>query len=121
MSAVTTPAFDLDSLVRAIERRDAAAQASAYAPDAVLTTIDATTGPSRPAVLRGREAIGAALADVCSRDMTHEVVFSVQSRDRAALAVACRYADGTRVHCAAMLELRDGLIAGQTTTQAWDV
>ena len=120
MSTATTPAFDLDGLCRAIEARDAAAQAAAYAPGAVLTTIDATTGPSAPSVLRGRDAIRAMLGEVCARDMTHEVVFSVGSGDRAALAVACRYADGMRVHCSATLELRDGLIAAQTTTQAWD-
>ena len=120
MSTLTSPSFDLDALARAIEGRDAAGQAGLYAPDAVLTTIDATTGPSNPTVLRGREAIGAALAEVCARDMTHEVVFSVESGDRAAIGVACRYADGLRVHCMAALELRDGLIAAQTTTQAWD-
>ena len=120
MSTLITPAFDLDALCRSIEARDAAGQAAAYAADAVLTTIDATTGPSAPSVLRGRDAIGALLGEVCARDMTHEVVFSVHSGDRAAIAVACRYADGTRVHCSATLELRDGLIAAQTTTQAWD-
>ena len=77
MSATTTPAFDLDGALPArSRRRDAAGQAALYAPDAVLTTIDATTGPSDPAVLRGRDAIGAMLDEVCARDMTHEVVFA---------------------------------------------
>ena len=120
MSATTTPLFDLDGLARAIEARDATGQAALYAPDAVLTTIDATTGPSNPSVLRGREAIGASLDDVCSRDMTHEVLFAVRSGDKAAISVGCRYADGTRVHCMATLTLRDGRIAEQTTVQAWD-
>ena len=120
MSATTTPLFDIQELARAIERRDADGQAELYAPDAVLTTIDATTGPSHPAVLRGREAIGASLADVCSRDMTHEVRFAVQSGERAAISVGCRYADGVRVHCMATCQLRDGRIAEQTTVQAWD-
>jgi hypothetical protein len=44
----------------------------------------------------------------------------VQAGDRAAIAVGCRYADGVRVHCMATLALRDGLIAEQTTVQAWD-
>ena len=120
MSVTTTPLFDLDGLARAIEARDAAGQAALYAPDALLTTIDATTGPSNPSVLRGREAIGGSLDDVCSRDMTHEVRFAVQSGDKAAISVGCRYADGMRVHCMATLKLRDGLIAEQTTVQAWD-
>jgi len=118
--SVTTPAFDLAALARAIEARDAAGQAALYAPGAVLTTIDATTGPSDPSVLRGREAIGAMLDEVCSRDMTHEVRFQLQAGDRAAIAVGCRYADGVRVHCMATFALRDGLIAEQTTVQAWD-
>ena len=120
MSATTTPLFDLDGLARAIEARDAAGQAAYYAPDAVLTAIDATTGPSNPSVLRGREAIGASLDDVCSRDMTHEVRFAVQSGDKGAISVGCRYADGLRVHCMATFQVRDGLIAEQTTVQAWD-
>ena len=120
MSATTTPLFEIQELARAIERRDAAGQAELYAPDAVLTTIDATTGPSNPAVLRGREAPIASLADVCSRDLTHEVRFAVQSGERAAISVECRYADGVRVHCMATFQLRDGVIAEQTTVQAWD-
>jgi hypothetical protein len=33
---------------------------------------------------------------------------------------ACRYPDGTRVLCLAMLDLRDGLIVRQTAVQEWD-
>jgi hypothetical protein len=38
----------------------------------------------------------------------------------AAFTEACRYADGTNVLCAAVLELRDGQIARQVGVQAWD-
>ena len=40
--------------------------------------------------------------------------------DTAAFAQACRYPDGTRVLCLAMLDLRDGLIVRQTAVQEWD-
>jgi ketosteroid isomerase-like protein len=120
MSTIVTDAPGLADLARAIEARDAAAQKALYADDAVLTTIDAEHGPSNPDVARGKDAIGAQLADVCSRDMTHEVAFFVHGGDRAAIAVNCRYPDGTRVVCQATLTLRDGKIAEQVTLQAWD-
>jgi hypothetical protein len=34
--------------------------------------------------------------------------------------VRSTYPDGTRVFCAAMLELADGKISSQTIVQAWD-
>ena len=116
----TTTAPALADLPRAIRERDAGAQAALYADDAVLTTIDAEHGPSNPLVLRGRAAIAEALADVCARDMTHDVTFFVHDAELASVGVACRYADGLRVHCLATMRLRDGLIAEQTTVQAWD-
>jgi hypothetical protein len=110
----------LADLPRAINERDAAAQAALYADDAVLTTIDAQHGPSNPLVLRGRSAIADALAEICARDMTHEVTFFVNDDDLASVGVACRYPDGVRVHCLGAMRLRDGKIVEQTTLQAWD-
>jgi ketosteroid isomerase-like protein len=120
MSTIVTDAPGLTDLGRAVEERDAAAQAALYADDAVLTTIDADHGPSNPLVLRGRSAIADSIAEVCARDMTHELAFFVHDGDRASLGVACRYPDGTRVHCLAAMTLRDGKIVEQTTLQAWD-
>jgi ketosteroid isomerase-like protein len=116
----TTTAPALADLPRAIRERDAAAQAALYAADAVHTTIDAQHGPSNPLVLRGRAAIAESLADICARDMTHDVRFFVHDGDLASVGVACRYADGVRVHCLASMLLRDGMIVEQTTVQAWD-
>ena len=79
MSTVTTPA--LSDLPRAIEDRDAGTQSALYTEDAVLTTIDADHGPSNPVVARGRTAIAASLAEVCARDMTHEVTFFLHDGD----------------------------------------
>jgi hypothetical protein len=119
MSSSAT-ALTLADLPDAIEDRDAAAQASLFADDAVLTTIDAEHGPSTPVVLRGRPAIAESLAEVCARDMTHGVTFFVNDGERASVGVACRYPDGVRVQCLGALRLRDGRIAEQTTVQAWD-
>jgi len=33
---------------------------------------------------------------------------------------ACAYPDGTKVFCAAMLELKDGKVIRQTAVQVWD-
>lgn len=120
MPTIVTDAPGLADLGRAIEERDAPAQAALFAEDAVLTTIDAEHGPSEPLVQRGRAAIGQGIAEVCSRDMTHELAFFVHHGDRASVGVNCRYPDGTRVYCLGAMTLRDGKIVEQTTVQAWD-
>jgi SnoaL-like domain len=116
----TTAVPTLADLPRAIEERDAATQAALYAEDAALTTIDAEHGPSNPLVARGRAEISAQLAEICARDMTHDVTFFVHDGDLASVGVACRYPDGTRVQCLGAMRLRDGKIVEQTTVQAWD-
>jgi SnoaL-like domain len=120
MSSTPTTAFDLAALKRAIESRDAAAQVAMYAPDAEVRLVDRIATPGAPRVLRGREEIAGWIEDVCGRDMTHRVEREVVAGERAAFTEACRYADGTNVLCATVLDLRDGLIAGQVAVQAWD-
>ena len=120
MSSTPTTAFDLAALKRAIEGRDAAAQVAMYAPDAEVRLVDRVATPGSPRVLRGRDEIATWLEDVCGRDMTHRVEREVVGADRAAFAEACLYPDGTNVLCVTVLELRDGLIAGQVAVQAWD-
>ena len=71
-------------------------------------------------MLHGRTAIGEYLDETCGRDMTHRLERVVVSGDTAAFTQACRYPDGTRVLCLAMLDLRDGLIVQQTAVQEWD-
>jgi hypothetical protein len=118
MTATTT--LDLAALVKAIESRDASTQLAAYAPDAELVLVDATNPPSRPRVLRGTGEIGDHLADVCGRDMTHEVRAAVADGQRVALEVACRYRDGLQVLCLCVADVVDGHITRQRTVQAWD-
>jgi hypothetical protein len=119
-SMSTTTGFNLTVLTDAIEARDAATQLELYAPDATVTIIDRISQPGAPRVLRGREQIAGWIEDTCSRDMTHDVRQPVRGDDGAAFVVACRYADGTNVACATLLDLAGELIAEQTVVQAWD-
>lgn len=107
-------------LKQAIEGRDGKMLSSFYADDAVLKVIDRNNPPSRPREIRGRDAITTFWDDVCGRAMTHDVDVTVSEGDRMAFTEACAYPDGTRVFCAAMLELKDGKIANETMVQAWD-
>jgi hypothetical protein len=112
--------FDLSALKRGIEERDASAQLALYAKDAEVTLVDRIAQPSAPRVLRGRDEIQAWIEDVCGRDMTHRVQHTVQDGSGAAFTEACRYPDGTRVVCATVLDIEDGLVARQIAVQAWD-
>lgn len=118
--STTTTTFDTEALRRGIEERDAATLRALYAADAEMTVVDRNAPPSRPRVLHGRTAIGEYLDETCGRDMTHRLERVVVSGDTAAFTQACRYPDGTRVLCLAMLDLRDGLIVSQTAVQEWD-
>ena len=116
----TTNAFDTEALRRGIEERDAGTLRVLYAPDAEMTVVDRNAPPSHPRVLRGQTAIGEYLDETCGREMTHRLERVVVAGDTAAFTQACRYPDGTRVLCLAMLDLRDGLIVSQTAVQEWD-
>ncbi|MBV9447015.1 MAG: nuclear transport factor 2 family protein [Streptosporangiaceae bacterium] len=112
--------FDSEALRRGIEERDAATLLGLYAEDAELRISDHIDQPSKPRIIRGRQAIGEYFADLCGRDMTHQVERLVVSDTGAAFVQACRYPSGTRVICQAVLDLRDGLITRQSCLQAWD-
>jgi ketosteroid isomerase-like protein len=120
MSTSETARFDLDALRRAIEARDAGAQASMFADDADIRMVDKDNPPSSPREIRGRDAIAALFEDICNRDMTHEVQRALMSGDTAAFSEACQYADGTRVQLSTILDLRDGRIRHAEMVQAWD-
>lgn len=118
MGTITT--FDLDRFTRAAEERDAATQLSMYGEDAVVTITNKISQPGAPRVLRTREEIQAWLEDMYGRDMTHKVQHCVHDDTGAAYTQACRYADGTNVICATVIELEGGVIAGQTVLEVWD-
>ncbi|NYH55445.1 quercetin dioxygenase-like cupin family protein [Nocardiopsis arvandica] len=122
MSAPTQsrPGFDVDRYTRAVEASDADALVSQYSDDAEMEMIDRRTPPSAPTVLHGRDEIGEAVRDLCSREMTHEVLQSVADDKHVAYTERCTYPDGNEVLSMTMLDLRDGRIVHQSTVQAWD-
>jgi ketosteroid isomerase-like protein len=112
--------FDFEVLRRVYEERDPELAISLYADDAEVRIVDHTNPPSSPFVLRGKEQIAGYLRDGLAREMTHRVQNEVIDENRVAFNVACRYPDGNRVLCAAVLELRDGKIIRDVSVQAWD-
>jgi ketosteroid isomerase-like protein len=121
MSTTTNTTESLDSTIRrAFADRDAGALSALYADDAQIELVDVQNQPSSPAVLRGRDAIQAHLADVFSRDITHEIDVIAVGPDALGYSLRCRYADGTRVVCAATAQLANGKIVREVGVQAWD-
>lgn len=112
--------IDVDTLRQAVESADLDSLVALYDDDAELRIIDRNSPPSRPRVLHGRDEIAEYLDDVCGRDMTHRIEEAVSGDGHLAFTEACEYADGTRVYCAAMLEIENGRIRRQTNVQAWD-
>jgi ketosteroid isomerase-like protein len=115
-----TQTVDGAAIKKAIETRDGKMLSSFYAEDALVRVIDRNNPPSKPREIRGRAAITTFWDDICSRAMTHKVDTTIADGDSLAFTQACAYPDGTKVFCAAMLELKNGLIARQTVVQAWD-
>jgi ketosteroid isomerase-like protein len=107
-------------LKRAIEGRDAKALAAFYADDALLRIIDHDNPPSKPREFKGRQAIASYYNDVCGRAMSHHIEAGLANGQALAFTQACTYPDGTKVFCAAMLDIEDGKIVRQTAVQAWD-
>ena len=112
--------FDYEALRRAVEARDAETLLGFYAEEAEIKAISKDARPGSPRVVSGKDAVEEYLRDVYSRDMTHHLEDEVLGEERVAFHEACRYADGTRVYAAVMLELRDGKIQRQTNVEAWD-
>jgi len=114
--------FDVETLRRGIEGRDASTIRGLYADNAQVTLVDQRDQPSHPHQIAGGPAIGEFLDELCSREMEHHLDQIVVSPDgtHAAYLESCRYPDGTKVLSTSMLDLRDGRIAAQTTLQAWD-
>ncbi len=110
----------LAELKRAIEGRDAKALTSLYAEDAMLRIIDRDNPPSRPRELKGKAAIASYYNEVCGRAMSHQIEAGIADGKGLAFTQACSYPDGTRVFCAAMLDIAAGKIVRQTAVQAWD-
>lgn len=105
---------------RAIEGRDPALLIGLYREDCEHVLINRNAPPSRPVVLRGRDAVAAMWEEDCGRDMTHRVESIVIAEDRLAVHMTCQYPDGTRVAVMGFAELVDGRILRETTMECWD-
>ena len=116
----TATEFQFDTLRRAIETSDFPTLIGLYADDAVYRIVDQRNTPSKPLELRGKAAIGTLLEDICGRAMTHKIEDEIQDGHKLAFTEACEYPDGTRVYCAAVVEVKNGKITRQTNVQAWD-
>jgi ketosteroid isomerase-like protein len=109
-----------EAMRRAIEESDYDALVALYADDAELRTVNKSSPPSSPQVLRGKEEISELLRDVCGRAMTHHVEDEIVGEDRVAFNEACEYPEGLKVLTATTLELQNGKIVRQTNIEAWD-
>ncbi|WP_037608706.1 nuclear transport factor 2 family protein [Streptacidiphilus rugosus] len=118
--ATAAPAFDADTLRRGIEGHTPETLLSLYRDDAEIRLVNRDATPSHPKVLQGRDAIGAMLTDVYSRDMTHKLERCVVQGDQVAFSESCQYPDGLRVLSESMITLRDGKISEQVMIEAWD-
>jgi hypothetical protein len=112
--------LDFEVMRRTIEQLDADLLVNLYADEAEMRTVNRYTTPSSPKVLKGKEEISEHLRDICGRAMTHRVENEVVGDDRVAFNEVCEYPDGTRVLCAATLEVSDGKIIRQVNVEAWD-
>ncbi|MFC5907930.1 nuclear transport factor 2 family protein [Streptacidiphilus monticola] len=120
MSAAARPAFDADTLRRGIEGHTPETLLSLYRDDAEIRLVNRNATPSHPQIVTGRDAIGAMLTDVYSRDLTHKLEQCVIQGDTVAYSESCEYPDGLRVLSESMITLRDGKISKQVMIEAWD-
>ena len=116
----TSGGLDFEALRQAIENLDAELLVSLYADDAEMRTVNRYTTPSSPKVLHGKEEIAEHLRDICGRAMRHRIENEVVGAERVAFNEACEYPDGTKVLCAATLEVQEGKIYRQVNVEAWD-
>lgn len=116
-----TTTFDMAAMRAAHHDNDPDRLADFYADDAVIRLVDQTHPPSNPLEFKGRAAIREYLADICSRDMTHEIEDAIVGEgDMVAWTTACRYSSGERVLASETARVRDGRIVEDTIVQAWD-
>lgn len=120
MSTTITSTFDAAALRAAIEGHNPAALADLYTDDCVVEISDQTNTPSNPSRIEGKAALRAVFDDVYGRDMSHRLGTVAAGPDAIGYTIHCEYADGTKVLCAGVAELRDGKIARETGVQAWD-
>jgi hypothetical protein len=110
----------VEALRSGYRSRDPALIAGLYHADVEYRVINRNNPPSKPLVVRGREAVRRMLDDLCNREMTHEVVRSVVGAGSIAYSLECRYPDGCLVVGAYLATVKDGRIASEMSIDCWD-
>jgi SnoaL-like protein len=110
----------LEMLRAGYRGRDVAKVMSAYAEDVESTIANHNNPPSRPLVLRGRPALQRMVEDICSREMSHEIVHAVVGEGSIAYRVNCRYPDGCNVVAVYLVTVKDGRIVSEFSVDCWD-
>ncbi len=110
----------LAAIRKGYDGRDAALLASVYADDVEYMIINRNNPPSKPLVLKGRKAVQEMFADLCAREMTHEVVNAVAGGNAIAYGVRCRYPDGCNVIGLYNATLKGGRIVSEISVDCWD-
>jgi hypothetical protein len=115
----TSTTFDVAAFRRALEDLDGDAVGALVTDDFERTEIDQATPPSAPAVVRGRDANVAAIADLRARGVTLRTEEPLVDGDRISMLCRCALPDGRTVVGIAIGDVRDGLLARLTEVQAW--
>jgi len=113
-------AFDFAGFRAALEARDAGRWLPYYADDAEWLEYRDASPPRSPHVMRGREAIGAFLAEIAASRIELAISNEVLGDERAAFTITVRRADGRRMIENVIVDHRDGRIVRQLEVEAWD-
>jgi hypothetical protein len=110
----------LEALRAGYRERDAAKVMGVYAEDIESTIVNRNNPPARPLVLRGHAQFKPMVEDICSREMTHEIVRMVSGPGSLAYRVNCRYPDGCNVVGVYIATVKDGRIVSEFSVDCWD-
>jgi hypothetical protein len=110
----------LDAIRAGFRARDPALIAGVYHADVEFRVINRNNPPAKPLVLRGADAVRRMFDDLCSREMTHDVVRSVVGVGSIAYAIECRYPDGCQVVGLNVATVKDGRIVNELSVDCWD-
>lgn len=110
----------VETLRQGYHERDPAKVMSVYAEDIESTIVNRNNPPARPLVLRGHAALRRMVEDICSREMTHEIVRPVAGDGSLAYRVNCRYPDGCNVVGVYLATVKDGRIVSEFSVDCWD-
>jgi hypothetical protein len=113
------PVLDLDSFLAAFAARDVQRWLAHYAPDAEWWEYRHADPPSRPHVMRGRDAIARHIEMVAAADLELRIESPVLDDRRAAFTVWIDRPGGLIVENV-IVEHRNGLVVRQTDVEAWD-